>query len=79
MTTIWSSSRRLSLKLKIWPTSSPRSLIFSFLLLMMKLTVRLCSAWAPPSSFVKINFICYLVKKLWLFEYIFTILLELFE
>jgi hypothetical protein len=26
--------------------------------------VRLCSAWMPLSSFVKIYFICYLVKKL---------------
>jgi hypothetical protein len=66
MTTTWSPSRRLSLKLKIWPASSPRSLIFSSLLLMMKLTARLCSALAPPSSFVKIYFIRYLIKKLWL-------------
>jgi hypothetical protein len=45
----------------------------------MKLTARLCSAQAPLSSFVKIYFIYYLVKKLWLFGYTFTILLELFE
>jgi hypothetical protein len=51
------------LRLKIWPTSSLRSLIFNSLLLMMKLTARLCSAQMPPSSFVKIYFICCLVKN----------------
>jgi hypothetical protein len=53
----------LSLKLKIWPTSSPRSLIFNFLLLMTRLTARLCSVQMPPSSFVKIYFICCIVKN----------------
>jgi hypothetical protein len=47
-TTTWSPSRMLSFKLKIWLASSPRSLIFNFLLLMMKLTARLCSTQAPP-------------------------------
>jgi hypothetical protein len=31
---------------------------------MMTLTARLCSAHMPPSSFVKIYFICCLVKPL---------------
>jgi hypothetical protein len=63
----------LSLKLKIWATSSPRILIFSYLLLMMKLIVRLCSARAPPSYKDILYMVpCKEILALWIYLYYFA-------
>jgi hypothetical protein len=70
MMIIWSPSRRLSPKLKIWPTLSPRSSIFSYLLLMMKLIVRLCSARMPPSCKDMLYMLpCKEIQALWIHLY----------